>query len=189
MLKWYKITGASEEGLRNVLKSLRSQRLMVRKQNDHLIACSSTNHQSWLSHVCQDFGASLAILEAAPKGIRVPRQEVYEAACGEEFYDPILYSHHCRKCPKCKVTRPPKPAKGKVKTAAKLEPGQEFNLNGVVASLEIVRERMWEKLELIDKLLDNLKTYRDTKDKLTELTGEADQRIEAVRFLLQTEKM
>lgn len=177
MLKWYSITSTSSEGLRSVLKSLRSQHLMVRKRNDHLVACVSNNHSHWLSKVCQDFHANLKVLEEAPEGIRAPKQEVYLAPCGEELYDPILYSHHMRSCPQCKVAKT-------AKVVAKLEPGEEFNLNGVIASLEVVRDQLMEKCEMVDSLITNLRAYYDAKDKLSELHSEVDKRIAAVRLLI-----
>lgn len=177
MLKWYSITASSPDGLRSVLKSLRTQHLMVRKQNGHLVACVSNDHQVWLSRVCQDFHADLKVLEGPPVGVRAPRKEVYVALCGEKLYDPILYSHHCRGCLKCKEI-------GGARVVAKLEPGVEHNLDGVIASLEVVRDQLMEKCETVDNLITNLKAYRDAKDKLSELYTEVDKRVDAVKLLI-----
>ncbi|GAI47730.1 unnamed protein product, partial [marine sediment metagenome] len=106
----------------------------------------------------------------------------YLAPCGEKFYDPILYSHHYRDCEKCIASK-------KAKIVAKLEPGEPFNLNGVVSSLEVVRDQMWEKVEMLDNMLDNLKVLRDSKEKLAELNTEVTKRIDAVRLLLKDNKL
>lgn len=176
MLKWYSITSPSPDGLRSVLKSLRSQHLMVRKQDEHLVACVSTDHQAWLSNVCQDFHAKFQLLEEAPAGVRVPSREVYKTPCGMELYDPVLYSRHFKSCPKCKPDE--------AKVVAKLEPGQPHNLNGVIASLEVARDQLMEKCETVDNIITNLKAYRDAKEKLSELHVEVDKRVDAVKLLV-----
>lgn len=193
MLKWYEVTASTDDALRNVLKSLRKQRLMARKQDGQLYACISNHHQVWLSRVCQDFSAQLKVLEQAPVGIREPLKEEYEAPCGEKFYDPVLYSHHFRTCEKCRATERPakvprRKAKG-VEAIAKLEPGMPLTLDGVISSIEVVRDQLWERVESLDSLLGNLKGYRDAKAKLSELSTEADKRIEAVRLLLRDGKL
>lgn len=179
MLKWYQVTAPSKDALHNVLKSLRKQHLMARRHDGNIIACISDNHEGWLANVCRDFNAGFSILEQAPKGVRVPTQEVYPAPCGVEFYDPIQYAHHFRTCKKCK----------KEGITAKLEPGVELNLNGVISSIEVTRDQLWEKVEAIDALLTNLKAYRDAKGKLTELMDEASKRVDAVRLLLRDGKL
>lgn len=182
MLKWYQITARSEKALGSVFKFLREKRVMVRKRDGNLIVCASLRNQVLVSRVCQDSGAALEILRKAPEGIRTPRQEVYKAPCGEEFYDPMLYAIHFRKCPKCKEL-----SGGKV--VAKLEPGQDFNLDGVIASLEPIREQLVERFETLDNLINNLKAYRDAKDKISELTTEVDKRIAAVKLLIAERKL
>lgn len=177
MLKWYTVTSSSPEGLRSVLKSLRTQHLMVRKRNGKLLACVSDNHQLWLSRVCQDFHANLVVLDKAPEDVRVPKKEVYIAPCGQEIYDPLLYSNHIKNCPKCKASRG-------AKVVAKLEPGVEHDLNGVIVSLEVVRDQLMEKFEIVDDLITNLKAYREARGKVTELHAEVDNRIAAVKLLI-----
>lgn len=182
MLRWYIITSPSKEGLRSVLKSLRTQHLMVRRRNGDLVACVSNNHQIWLSRVCQDFHANLQVLEEPPVGIRAPKKEVYTAPCGAELYDPILYSHHCRSCLECKKI-------AGAKVVAKVEPGVEHNLDGVIASLEVVREQLMEKCEAVDELVVNLKAYRDAKGQLSGLYTEVDMRVNAVKLLISEGKL
>lgn len=182
MMKWYKIDAPSEETNRKVIKSLREQHLLVRSKDGDLYACISNHHQVWLSNVCKDFGASFLILEQAPTGIRIPRQEEYLAPCGEKLYDPMLFAQHCRSCLKCKKV------KGAV-VIAKLEPWKELNLDGVISSLEVVRDQLWERVEGLDNLLTDLKGFRDAKGKLAELNTEADKRVNAVRLLLRDNKL
>jgi len=150
---------------------------MVRRHDGGLVVCSGTNHQTWLTRVCSDFGATLKTLEEAPKGIRAPTKEVYLTPCGEEFFDPILYSHHFRKCPKCKGAR-------KVGVTAKLEPGVEHDLDGVILSLEVVHDQLNERLKSLDELITNLKSYRDAKGMMDELDTEVIMRVNAVKLLV-----
>lgn len=177
MLKWYTITSPSPDGVRSVLKSLRTQHLMVRKQDGNLLACVSNDHQLWLSRVCQDFHANMVVLEKAPEGVRVPKREVYTTPCNQEVYDPLLYSNHLRNCPKCKASRG-------AEVVAKLEPGVEHDLDGVIVSLEVVKDQLLQEFETVDSLVTNLKAYRDAKGRVSELHAEVDGRIAAVKLLI-----
>jgi len=180
---------------------------MARKRDGNIIVCISNHHQGWLSDLCRDFNSDLSMLDQAPAGLKVPKRESYLTPCGEEFFDPILVSNHVRFCDKCKSLAPakaeaPKVAapkrrgrplgksrSGKARTVAKLEPGMNYDLNGVISSIEIVRDRMWEKCEFLDNLIINLKNYRDDKEKITELSIEASQRVDAVELLLRDGKL
>lgn len=181
MLRWYNITAPNSVALRNVMKSLREQHLMVRKRDDKLIVCASTDHQVWLSRVCKDFNASLAILDKSPKGVRIPSEKGYTAPCGMRFFDPQMVAVHIRYCSVCKTAKREKPRE----VIAKLEPGIEFNLDGAISSLEVMRDKWWERVETLDNLLTNLKAYRDATEKLSELQVETDKRINTVRLLLK----
>lgn len=190
MLKWYLITASSSDATNNVLKSLRRQHLMVRKRNGNLYACVSNNHQQWLSNVCQDFSAQLKTLEKAPEGIRSPTKEEYLTSCGQRFYDPLQYSNHIRGCNTCKEkVKERRQGVLPAKVIAKLEPGVDFDLNGVISSLEVVRDQLWEKVEQLDNLLINLKVYRDSKEEVIKLNTEVKKRIDAVRLLLGEGKL
>lgn len=186
MLRWYHIDSKSKEGLRNTIKSLKEQKLLVRPQDGHAFACISDAHVGWFTNVCKDFGVTSSLLDKAPAGLTIPKKEEYIAPCGEVFYDHKLAARHRRWCPKCRLMRGVSPKPGLV---AKLEPGQDLNLNGVIASLEVTRDQLWERLENLDALLSNLKGYRDGKEKLSELTAEVSQRIEAVKLLLKDGKL
>ena len=122
------------------------------------------------------------VLKKPPEGMHTPRREEYVAPCGEKFYDPQIYARHYGRCPECREITG-------AKVVAKLEPGMDLNLEGVISSLEAVRDRLWEKIEAVDNLLQNLKGFRDAKEKLTELSVEADRRIDAVRLLLRDKKL
>jgi len=185
MLRWYKVDSKSEEALRNTVKSLKEQKLLVRPQNGHALACISDAHMNWFTNVCKDFGVTPFLLDKTPTGLTTPKKEEYIAPCGEKLYDHKLASQHRRLCPKCRLIRgaPAKPG-----LVAKLEPGQELSLDGVIASLEVTRDQLWEKVESLDSLLVNLKGYRDGKEKLSELTAEVGQRVEAVRLLMRDGK-
>lgn len=72
---------------------------------------------------------------------------------------------------------------------AKLEPGAEYNLDGIISSVEVVRDQLWEKVEYLDSLLLNLKQYRDDREKIAELSVEADKRVAAVKLLISEGKL
>jgi len=185
MMRWFKVGGTSPAALDNVMKSLKKQKLMVRRVNGQLLACISTTHQHWLTKICSDFNAVARAMEEAPVGLRSPKQEVYTTPCGEEFYDPIMLSHHFRKCQKCRKLKKASAAT----TVAKIEPGQEFNLGGVIASVEVTRDRLYAQVEIIDSLLKELTGYRDTKNQLDKLEGEVKDRVNAVKLLVRDNKL
>lgn len=212
MLKWYQLTPHSDEALLHVFHTLRQQRLMARKRDGHIIVCASDHHQVWLANLCRDHDSSMLILDQAPEGIRVPKKESYVAPCGEEFFDPNLLPVHIRFCPQCKELAPPKakapeeagpgvveaappvkaprkPRTPKAKVVAKLEPGVDFNLDGIISSVEVVKDQLWEKVEYLDTLLVNLKYYRDDREKIAELGVEADKRVAAVKLLISEGKL
>ena len=208
MLKWYQITGPSSDALDNIARDIRNGKMLVRRRNSNLFACVSTHHQNWLSKICADFNSTLKALDIAPIGFRQPSKEVYLAPCGKEVYDPMMYAQHIRNCKECKeildgktilahkaatkaVPRAvipgavvPKAAPRAVVPKAKIEPGMDFDLNGVIASVELTRDRLYEQVEIVDDLLKNLKAYRDAKETISKLSTEAKERREAVRLLL-----
>lgn len=190
-MKWYKIEANSPEALAKVRRSLMNQKLLVRNDHNCLYACVSDAHIKWLSDVVGDFNASFTHLPSKPEGQRSPKKEIYQAPCGEEIYDPLLYSRHLRYCPKCQPLISKEPKKERYKKPSKvvvgtLEPGQKLNLDGVIASLEITKDRMFERLEVIDKLITDLKVFRDSREKLDELQQEAVSRMQAVKMLINS---
>ena len=182
MLKWYQITGPSSVALDNITRDIRNGKMLVRRRNGNLFACVSTHHQGWLSKICTDFNGTLKALNAAPVGVRQPSKEEYLAPCGEKYYDPILYSHHIRDCVKCKGLKGAEAAKAAPTPKARIEPGMDFNLSGVIASVELTRDRLYEQVEIIDDLLKNLVGFRDAKESISKLETEAKERREAVRL-------
>lgn len=198
MMRWYEITSHSDEPLRNVQKSIKEQHLMVRRRDNIMHACISTAHQDWLSRVCTDFGAQLKVLEQPPQGERSAKEEGYKMACGLVVYDPLEAGRHTRWCKKCKEIEGKKApaqvvttgvAKTKATVVAKLEPGQDLNLDGVITSLEVIRDQFWAEFDKLDKVLENLKAFRDAKLGLTGLQKEVELRLNAARQLLTTVKL
>jgi len=184
MLKWYKITGPSQVALDNITRDVRNGKMLIRRRNGDLFACVSTHHQGWLSKICADFNGTLMTLDAAPVGISRPSKEEYTAPCGETLFDPILYSHHIRVCAKCKELKGAQVGKATPTPKTKIEPGLDFDLNGVIASVELTRDRLYEQVEIVDDLLKNLKGFRDAKETISKLSTEVKERREAVRLLL-----
>ena len=199
-MRWFEIKSQSEDARNKVFKSMREQKLLVRRENGRLVACIGSQHQGWLSKVCGDFGSTLMVLDDTPKGMSNPGKDDYTAPCGEVFYDPRLYSPHVKYCTKCRklktqtpdeaqangtIPAPTLPAsKTRLPVIAKLEPGQDLNIEGVILSLEVTKERLQEQLSRLDSLIENLKGFKDSKDMLSELDTEVKQRVAAVKLLM-----
>lgn len=205
MMRWYELKTDSDESSRKLASFLKKRRLMVRKMDGNLYACIGTQHQHWLLDVCKDYSTTFIALDEMPKGLRMPRQEKYVTPCGEDFFDPMLIANHQRFCPKCKSIREKAPKEEptregkpgairkirapKATTVALIEPGYEFNIDGVVASLEVTKEKLFSQLETIEGLLTNLKQYQEMKGQIVNLDQEVKGRISAVRLLVQDGKV
>ncbi|MGW8177277.1 MAG: hypothetical protein ACWGQW_00550 [bacterium] len=104
-----------------------------------------------------------------------------------------LHEAHCKQCRILKG-KEPLPIKGshkataqdngEVKTVAKIEPGQEFTLDGIINSLEITLTRLYAKVEELDTLLSNLKSYREKEEELSKLEQEARERLHAAKNIV-----
>ena len=190
MMRWYELKSESSESSRKIASFLKKRRLLVRWVDSILYACIGNQHQNWLSNVVRDYNTTLVALDKMPEGQKMPKHEEYKAPCGEVFYDPLMTSNHQRFCDKCRtlrgapVEKTAKPRK-RPSVIALIEPGQEFNLNGVIASIEITKERLFSQLELIETLLTNLKQYQGMKDQIVSLGSEVKGRVDAVRTLLR----
>lgn len=183
MLRWYEIRAQSPAALDNVMKHVRNGKMMVRRWNGNLFACVSSHHQGWLTKICSEFSATARVLEQAPPHSRTPKKEAYTTPCGEELYDPILYTQHIRDCRKCKkIQKAVKPKEEKV--TPRIEPDTDFNLDGVIKSVEATRDRLYAQIEVVDGLLRSLSGYRDTKAQLDKLSAEVKERREAVKLLV-----
>lgn len=188
MLNWYRIDAKTPEALANIFKSLRKQHLLVRRTDDTVYACVSTHHIGWLGNVCTDFGGTTVSLKTAPEGFRKSRREEYKTPCGEIFYDHILLAQHVKYCQKCKqgakVEVKVAPVRG-AKVVAKLEPGVSLNFDGVITSLEEMRNQLYQHLEDVEGLLKNLRGYQEAKIKMVDLTSEVKLRVQGAKILFQ----
>ena len=209
-MRWFEIKSQSEDARNNVFKSMREQKLLVRRENGRLVACIGSQHQGWLTKVCGDFGSTLKVLDNPPDGMTVPKKEEYKVPCDEVFYDPRMSATHQKYCAKCRKLKaqaqaekptaekptaekpsaettpaPTLPAsKTRLPVIAKLEPGQDLSIEGVILSLEVTKERLQEQLIRLDSLIENLKGFKDSKDMLSELDIEVKQRVAAVKLLM-----
>lgn len=192
-MTWYEIKSQTEEARTKVFKSIRGQKLMVRKVNGRLVTCIGSQHQGWLSDVCRDFGSVLTVLDGPPDGVTALSKEEYKAPCGEIFYDPRLVATHQKYCSECRKAKalsvPTSTKRTSAHTVAKLEPGQDLDINGVITSLQVMKSRLEEKLVLVDSLVENLKGFMDSKDMMDELDVEVKQRVAAVKLLMDDGKI
>ena len=190
MIKNYQITPPTAEAMRDVLKALKKQRLMARPRGGLVITCAGTDHQYFISRVCHEFNSKLDILDKIPEGIRAPSKEEYTTPCGEKFFDHTLVGQHVRNCGKCmeinKQAVLPE-VKKKDLVVAKLEPGQELDLDGVILSIEVVIDQLSERLETVKVVDDVLKKYRASRNELAEVYMEADLRLKAAKLLINKE--
>lgn len=187
MMRWYEITAPSPDALRNIQKDLKKQHLMVRQRDSHLYTCLSTAHQTFLPKIVADFGGQVRALEAPPPGERIPKLDEYVMPCGEKVYDPLLVGLHQRWCKKCQEVAPSehRDVSGRrSRIVAHIEPGQPFTIDGVIASLEATKDQLFTKVDLLDKLVTNLKAWRDGREGLAKLEREVEQRLTAAKMII-----
>ena len=192
MIKVYQITPPSTEAMKGVMKALKKQRLMAKHRGGLVITCASTDHQYFISRVSQEFNSKLDILDKIPEGIRAPSKEEYVTPCGEKFFDHTLVGQHVRSCGKCmEITKQAEPPINKKEdlVVAKLEPGQELNLGGVILALEMVRDNMSKRLEEVVDVLDGLRRYRTKRNELAKVYMETDKLLNAVKRLVNEEDL
>ena len=173
--------------IRRALKFLNGRATLVVHGSKQILFIGVPHSElGWLDKVAKDIGCKKLELNVMPK---------YETAlCGLLTTDKWHHEGRCKACGKIREARGPvkKPRKAptalKCKTVGKVEPGQSFDLNGVIASVEVTHDRIFAELEGLENLLTNLKGYRDAMGKLSDLEQEAKDRMNAARNLLQDGK-
>lgn len=175
----------TEARIRKILKDLNARAtVIIRGSGKALYVAVPTSELGWLDKIAKDIGCTKHELPSLPKHAK--------ALCGILT---VSKRHHEGRCKACAIVRsemPPvrkqltKPRTMKVVTVGKIEPGQNFDLNGVIASIEITHDRLFERLETLENLLTNLKGYREAEGKLGELEQEARDRMSAARNLLNS---
>ncbi len=189
MIKFYKLTG-SEDSIRRARKQLKGEHIWVRDLEGIPYTRLNPDHSDWLTKFEHELSIQFVELPVAPAGIRIPRREEYTSACKEfTTQDPIQKTQHERDCPKCREIE----GRGKrhynrkadhnsrTRTIARIAPNQPFNLNGVIASLEVTKDELYEHLSQVESTLENLKKYRDSKDSEDKILKEKKERLDAVR--------
>jgi len=175
----------TESRIRKILKDLDGRAAMVvRGGGTVLYVGVPASELGWLDTVAKDIGCKKQEVESLPGHDK--------ALCGILTVSRRYHEGRCKACARIRAQLAPaekevvrKPRVRADKVIAKLEPGAPLNLDGVISSIEVTRDQLWEKVESIDNLLTNLKAYRDAKEKFTELKAEADKRVDAVKLLLR----
>ena len=181
-LSYVKLEGTAIR-IRKMLMHLNGRAtLLVRGSKGVVFVGMPSIELGWIDKVAKDVGCKKAEIMSIP--------EHTKALCGVFTTNASAHEAHCKACargrmPAGKLTTIPKPVPSKPATIAHIEPGQNFDLNGVIASIEITHDRLFAELENIENLLTNLKAYRDAEEKLTCLGKEASERMQAVRKLLE----
>jgi len=177
----------TEPRIRKILKDLNGRAtVIIRGSGKVLFVGVPSNELGWLDKVARDIGCTKHELPSLPKHEK--------ALCGILTVSKRYHEGRCKACAAVRaqmamVPAPLKPAKvAKAVTVGKIEPGQNFDLNGVIASLEITHDRVFNQLETLENLITDLKGYRDASDKLGELEQEAKDRMSAARNLLNSGK-
>ena len=164
----------TEYSIRKIMKDLNGRAAVIIRGGKGLLYVGVPSIElGWLDKLVGDIGVKKHEIQSLP--------EHKVAPCGARV---IHLKQHTGRCKACLTLRPKAGKPGVPETVAMIEPGQDFNLDGVIASLEITRERIYEQLEKLESLIGNLKGFREARDKLTELEKEAKDRMQAAKILL-----
>ena len=170
----------SESHIRRVLKDINGRATkIIRGPKGVLYVGVPSSELAWLDTVAKDAGCKKSEISSFPDHRKAP--------CGVLTTD---RPHHALRCKACIALRPKDRSSvsskaSEVIVVARIEPGQDFNLDGIITSLEATREKMFGQLESIESLLTNLKAYRDARNMMVELEQEVKDRLKAVRLLLK----
>ncbi len=178
----------TEPRIRKILRDLNGRAtVIIRGSGKTLYVGVPSSELGWLDKVARDIGCTKHELPSLP--------EYKKALCGILTVSKRYHEGRCKACAIVRAQMPPaekrapKAAKAsKPVTVGKIEPGQNFDLNGVIASLEITHDRVFNQLEVLENLITDMKGYRDASDKLGELEQEAKDRMRAARNLLNDGK-
>ncbi len=168
---FYKLEG-SEYRIRKSLRDLREAQTKVQDGRTTLYVQIPPNELGWLEKVAKDIGLKL---------LEIPQLPVYKTApCGVNTTNVSMHKARCRKC-RALIG---KPIAASTMTLGKIEPGQELNLDSVIASLGATKDKLYAELEKVEGLLTNLTGYRDAKTKLNDLEKEVEEKMAAARMIL-----
>ena len=178
----------SEPRIRKILKDLNGRAtVIIRGSGKVLFVGVPPIELGWLDKVARVIGCTKHELPSLP--------EHEKALCGILTVDRRHHEGRCKACANIRSRMPPAEKRtpksvkaSKAVTVGEIEPGQNFDLNGVIASLEITHDRVFNQLEVLENLITDLKGYRDARDKLGELEQEAKDRMSAARNLLNNGK-
>ena len=177
----------SETHVHKMLKYLNGRAtVIIRGSGGTLYVGVPSNELRWLDKVTKDVGCTKQEIPSLP--------EHKKALCGILTVSKRFHEGRCKACARVRSEMAPvrkeltKPPPSKTITVGKIEPGQNFDLNGVIASIEITHDRLFGELETLENLLTNLKGFREAESKLGELEQEAKDRMSAARNLLNSDK-
>jgi len=175
----------TEPRIRKILKDLNGRAtVIIRGSGKALYVGVPHSELGWLDKIAKDIGCTKHELPSLPKHEK--------ALCGILTVSRRYHEGRCKACAIVRTQMPVVPAAPKRARASKavavgkIEPGQNFDLNGVIASLELTHDRIFNQLETLENLITDLKGYRDASDKLGELEQEAKDRMSAARNLLNS---
>lgn len=192
-MKNYKLTGTGYN-IKRAWKDINGRaKLSFIEGRKAIYVSIPESEENWLGKIVKDFGLHPSSLQVLP--------EHTTALCGLKVFKGSLKSHssHCKNCLKLKKTEAvagppasepaPKPQEThktpeQSVTVGKIEPGEDFDLPGVIKSLELTRDRIYVELERLEELIRDLTVYRSSREQLAELKKEMNERFRAARKLL-----
>jgi len=179
----------TEARIHKILKDLNGRATVVIHGSGKVLYVGVPSSElGWLDKVVKDIGCTKQEIPLLP--------EYEKALCGILTVSRRYHEGRCKACARVRAQMGPAGKAAPIKkllssapiTVGKIEPGQNFDLNGVIASIEITHDKLFGELESLENLLANLKGYRDAKSKLGELEQEARDRMSAARNLLSEGK-
>jgi hypothetical protein len=164
---------------------------VVRDTSNIIYVAVPPSELGWLDKVVKDMGCKRLDVDELPEheialcGTKTTHKKQHEGGCKSCR---VLHAQQESQRPKKekRERKPRKPRSSKsTRILAKIEPGQNFDLDGVITSVEMTRDRLLEAYNGLDDLAKNLRAYKDITERIPSLEQEAKDRMAAARKLLE----
>jgi hypothetical protein len=194
---YYKISAKEENSAKQIIRTLKNSHTWVRSNGNPLELYSATgnDHTKHVLGIATEFNANVSEIDKAqiPQDVAnhggIPKRE-YISFDNQVFTDKMQFSAYERnnnpkhiEGRKNKITKLRKPRANKAEIVARLEPGQDFNMTGVINSLKILEDKLLQAYNEVSDLGKKLSKINE----FTQLLKDRDDYLNSARMILNSD--
>ncbi len=200
---YYKILATNPDSAKQIIRTLKNSKSWAKTNGNNLEIFTATgnDHTKHILGIAQEFGANITQIEKnqIPKSItQIPKRE-YVAFDGSVFTDKLgfcLYQKHNN--PKLVNTRKERwknclglasnqinkerKVRASKQVVARLEPNQDFNLDGAINSLDILESKLLQAFNEVSETRKNLIKIKE----YDKLLADRDDYLKSVKMILNS---